>query len=65
MATAGDESGLMVRQALPVDPRLTVEYAARVHLPEARFFAGNSSRLSLSNDNFEVHLKELCLRFMV
>lgn len=65
IATSGDDSGLTIKQTIPIDPRLAVEYAGRVHLPEARFCAGQSSALSLGDGNFQFHLDQLNLRFLI
>lgn len=62
-ATAGNKPGLAVRQAIPLDPKLDVEVAARFHLPDAQFAAGNSAAVSLGDGDFVVDIDELNFRF--
>lgn len=54
-----NKPGFAVRQNVQLDKRLAVRFAARLHLPEARFAAGNDSLLSLGQGDFIIDVDEL------
>lgn len=57
-----NDPGLCVRQRVPLDEKLSVEYAARVRLPEARFVADSRFPLSFGDGNFVIDVDELNFR---
>lgn len=57
--------GLTIRQEVPLDSRLAVQFAARIRLPEARFAAGSAAVVSLGEGDFIVDLDELNFRFLL
>lgn len=63
--TTTSDSGLKIRHDLALDSRLAVQFAARLHLPEARFTASNQSPVSLGDGNFVVDLDEMNFRVLL
>lgn len=58
-------SGLSIRQKIPVDRHLAIEFQGRLNLPEARFSNETATAVSLGEGNFTFDLDELNLRFML
>lgn len=62
-ASGGRSSGLTIKQKLPVDKHVSVEFLGRIHLPDAQFSTQNT--LSLGSGDFVVDIEELNFRFML
>eukprot|EP00178_Gracilaria_changii_P000753 TRINITY_DN1099_c0_g1_i3.p1 TRINITY_DN1099_c0_g1~~TRINITY_DN1099_c0_g1_i3.p1 ORF type:complete len:230 (+),score=23.97 TRINITY_DN1099_c0_g1_i3:831-1520(+) len=58
-------AGLSVRQKIPVDKRLQIEFQGRLSVPEAKISNDSVSAFSLGEGNFVFDLEELNFRFLV
>ncbi|PXF46083.1 hypothetical protein BWQ96_04089 [Gracilariopsis chorda] len=58
-------AGLTIRQKVPMDKRMQVEFQGRLSVPEARISNETASAFSLGEGNFVFDLEELNFRFLL
>lgn len=58
-------SGLSIKQKIPVDRHLAVEFMGRLNLPEARFSTDTTNVVSLGEGDLTFDLEQVNLRFLL